>query len=51
MTTPDGVPAPANSLEVRDWLVEALKLNLVGPWAGHPLADERLPARPKLRGV
>lgn len=37
--------AAANSLEVREWLVEALKLNLVGPWAGHPLADERLPLR------
>ncbi len=33
---------PTSSLEVRDRLVEALKLDLVGPWAGHPLAAERL---------
>jgi hypothetical protein len=31
------------SLEVRERLVEALRLDLVGPWTGHPLADERLP--------
>ena len=31
------------SLEVRARLVEALKLDLVGPWAGHALAEERLP--------
>jgi hypothetical protein len=37
--------AAANSLEVRERLVEALKLDLVGPWAGHTLADERLPGR------
>ena len=30
-------------LEVRDQLVEALKLDLVGPWAGHAFAEERLP--------
>ena len=36
-------PAPANSLEVRKRLVEALKLDLVGPWTGHALAEERLP--------
>jgi hypothetical protein len=34
---------PATSLEVRERLVEALKLDLVGPSAGHGLADERLP--------
>ena len=33
---------PAHSLEVRGRLVEALKLDLVGPWAGHALAEERL---------
>ncbi|MCH7810856.1 MAG: helicase, partial [Chloroflexi bacterium] len=32
---------PATSLEVRERLVEALKLDLVGPWAGHALAEER----------
>ena len=34
---------PANSVEVRDRLIEALKLDLVGPWVGHELAEERLP--------
>jgi len=34
---------PANSLEVRGRLVGALKLDLVGPWKGHALAEERLP--------
>ena len=34
---------PATSAEVRDRLIEALKLDLVGPWVGHSLADERLP--------
>jgi hypothetical protein len=43
MTTRTEVTAPANSLDVRTRLVEALKLDLVGPWAGHALADERLP--------
>src|SRR5438067_8771904 len=37
------VPLPATSLEVRGRLVEAVKLDLVGPWAGHALAEERLP--------
>ena len=36
---------PADSLEVRERLVEALKLDLVGPWAGHRLAEERLQGR------
>ena len=35
--------APADSPEVRERLVEALNLDLIGPWAGHALADERLP--------
>ena len=35
-------PVPATALEVRARLVEALKLALVGPWAGHVLAEERL---------
>jgi hypothetical protein len=35
--------APQTSVEVRESLVEALKLDLVGPWAGHALVEERLP--------
>lgn len=31
--------SPADSLEVRARLIEALKLDLVGPWAGHALAS------------
>jgi hypothetical protein len=42
MTTRAAGTAPARSLEVRARLVEALKLDLVGPWAGHALAEERL---------
>ena len=34
---------PAASLEVRERLVEALNLDLIGPGAGHDLASERLP--------
>lgn len=37
-----GTDPPATSLEVRERLVEALKLDLVGPGAGHELAEERL---------
>ncbi len=33
------------SMQVRTRLVEALKLDLVGPWAGHELAEERLQGR------
>lgn len=36
-------PAPQTSIEVRDRLVDALKLDLVGPWLSHTLANERLP--------
>ena len=32
-----------SSQAVRQHLVDALNLDLVGPWAGHALADERLP--------
>src|SRR5438105_3811576 len=42
MTTRAESTVPATSLEVRARLVEALKLDLVGPWAGHALAEERL---------
>ena len=43
MTTKTERSSPADSVEVRSRLVEALKLDLVGPWTGHELADERLP--------
>lgn len=41
----DAVPSSASPLQVRMRLVEALKLDLVGPWAGHDLAAEQLPGR------
>ncbi len=34
---------PQTSESVRHRLVEALNLDLVGPWAGHALSDEKLP--------
>ena len=37
--------APTDSVRVRTRLVEALKLDLVGPWAGHELRAEQLPGR------
>src|SRR5436309_14524071 len=43
MTTPAANAGPTTSLEVRERLVDALKLDLVGPWAGHALSEERLP--------
>ena len=43
MTAVTKSDVPSNSLEVRERLVEALKLDLVGPCAGHGVADERLP--------
>ena len=33
---------PAASAEVREAIIRALRLDLIGPWAGHALADERL---------
>jgi hypothetical protein len=42
MNTQAESTASADSLDVRARLVEALKLDLVGPWAGHALAEERL---------
>ena len=35
--------SPASALDVRGRIVEALVLDLVGPGAGHPHAEERLP--------
>jgi len=37
--------APTTALDVRERIVEALELDLIGPWPGHELADERLPGR------
>ena len=34
---------PVESAAVREEIARALRLDLVGPWAGHRLADERLP--------
>src|SRR4029453_7702415 len=42
MTTKTDNATPVDSLEVRTRLVEALKLDLVGPWAGHALSEEKL---------
>jgi hypothetical protein len=41
-TRPD---ASTTALDVRERIVEALELDLIGPWPGHELADERLPGR------
>ncbi len=41
--SPPSSLAFADSAQVREYLVEALKLDLVGPGAGHDLADELLP--------
>ena len=43
MTREGSAGAAADSAEVREGLVEALNLDLIGPWAGHALAAERLP--------
>src|SRR4051794_3382899 len=39
---PDPLLAP---VEIRKRLFETLELDLVGPWPGHELAEERLPRR------
>jgi len=43
MTHESETTVPTTSREVRERLVEALRLDLVGPWAGHALAEEKLP--------
>ena len=43
MTRQGDTSAVADSVEVRERLVEALNLDLIGPWGGHTLAVERLP--------
>ena len=43
MTLQGSTGAVADSVEVRERLVEALNLDLIGPWGGHTLAAERLP--------
>ena len=43
MTRQGNTDAVADSVEVRERLVEALNLDLIGPWGGHTLAAERLP--------
>jgi len=43
MTPATGGTESVMSLDVREALVQALKLDLVGPWAGHELSEERLP--------
>lgn len=43
--TPSAETAPTASPEVREHLVEALNLDLIGPWSDHALADECLPGR------
>src|SRR5881296_3902679 len=45
MTAPAANAGLTTSLEVRGKLVDALKLDLVGPWIGHVLAEEQLPGR------
>jgi hypothetical protein len=42
MTAAAATNAPAGALEVRDQLIEALELDLVGPWPGHELSTEEL---------
>ena len=39
-------PTASTSAEIRSKMVDALKLDLVGPWPGHPFASELLPENP-----
>src|SRR5437870_5564582 len=43
MTSDGNDSSSTNSAQVRERLLEALKLDLVGPWSTHRLAEERLP--------
>ena len=43
MSRPTNDPPATTSLDVRGYLAEALRLDLVGPWPGHALVEERLP--------
>src|SRR5262245_31636886 len=44
MSSSDTASSPrANSTEIRGRIVEALRLDLVGPWGEHEFAEERLP--------
>src|SRR5262249_54693876 len=44
MTTLTTTEPSETSLDVRDRLVDALRLDLYGPWAGHGLSNEQLPS-------
>lgn len=43
-------PALGFSLDVREQLIDALRLDLVSPWPGHEYAGERLPCRNRPSG-
>ena len=43
MSRPTNDPSVTTSLDVRNYLIKALRLDLVGPWPGHELDEERLP--------
>src|SRR5512144_3188771 len=40
-----GATTALTPVEARERIVEALELDLVGPWPGHELAEEMLPRR------
>ncbi len=45
MANTDSASPPVNSAKVRTDLAHALNIDLIGPPAGHELADERIPGR------
>ena len=45
MAETDNANPPATSAEVRAYLARALDMDLIGPPAGHALAEERIPGR------